>query len=81
MASIDPTPSIIHKLPDILDTGARPKFICKDQLALLLKWQVTLVTTATRIHDANEKSLQIVCCLKLNVHVGQLTELLILMVR
>lgn len=73
-------PSITHQLFVILDTGAGPNFHSDNQLAPLQKPEVTSVTTATRIHDASEKLLHIVGCLKLFVHVGRLTVLLSFMV-
>lgn len=64
VARIGPIPSVVHKLPAILDTGVEPSFLLEDQLGPFLNSQVTPVTTATSFHDDNNKPLHIVVCLK-----------------
>lgn len=51
-ASIGPISSVMQKLPVVLDKGPRPSSVLEDELTPFLKSQVTLVATATRIHDA-----------------------------
>lgn len=80
IASICTIPSVMHKLQLMWDTGTGQNFLLEDLLIPFLKSKITLVTTATTVHDANDKPLCIVGCLKLYIHVGRKTELLTFLV-
>lgn len=63
--------SVMHGLPAILDTGAEPNYLRENQLTQVLKSQVILETTTTKIHEESDKPLHIIGRLKSYIHVGQ----------
>lgn len=65
----------MYKLLDILNTGAGPYFLRKDQLTPFWKTQAVHDPEMTKIHDTNDNPLRIADSIKHHVHVGRMMEL------
>lgn len=71
----------MYKLPVILETGPRSKFIGKDQLTSCLRAQIVHEPEKIKTHNASDRPLRIIGSTKLYVHVGRMTELVNYLVR
>lgn len=71
---IEPIFLVMSKLQITLDTGAATNFLQKHQLTEFLKTQVANESETTKIHDTNDKLLQIIYCTKLFVSVDGMTK-------
>lgn len=73
--NIGPIFLVMRKLPVILGMEAVSNFLRKDQLTPFLKAQVLHVSYTTKVHNANNKSLQTIGSIELCVQIGIMREL------